>query len=48
MGPLSTETKGCFFINLGFDDMAQLYEDPQRTTTAEAVLHTLQQGGRGA
>lgn len=24
--------------------MAQIYDDPQRTTTAEAILHMLQQG----
>lgn len=28
--------------------MAQLYEDPQKTTTAEAALYTLQQGRRAA
>lgn len=28
--------------------MSQLYEDPQQTATAEAALHTLQQGRRAA
>ena len=31
-----------------FGAMAKLYDDPQRTTTAEAALHTLQQGRRTA
>lgn len=31
-----------------FDTMAQLYKDPQLSATAEAALHTLQQGRRTA
>lgn len=31
-----------------FEAMAQLYEDPQRTATAESALFTLQQGRRPA
>lgn len=29
-----------------FDAVAQLYDDPQRTVTAEAAIHALQQGRR--
>ena len=33
-------------LDLFFESMSQLYEDPQRTATAEAVLHSLSQGKR--
>lgn len=36
------------FMSTFFDAMASLNEDPQRTSTAEAALHVLQQGRRMA
>lgn len=39
----SLDTLDAFFLA-----MSQLYEDPQLTTTAEAALHSLQQGRRAA
>lgn len=42
------EQKGVILTNLTtfLDAMAQLYEDPQLSATAEAALHSLQQGRR--